>query len=144
MKLSNIAPLSTTWMASAVTAREPYNAAYDQYCGNGQTQSSLSINGTPYSYYCDVEQSTGASPSLRVRSPEICADICDGDSSCDTAVWDRSNGQYMVISNDPLAVCQANLVKYMPVAPLCHGADTRRSPRTHKRDPAAAEHWHYS
>lgn len=140
MKLSHLATaLGMSHLAAAsvanTAARGPYDAAFDQHCGSGQAQGTLTVDGKTFSYYCNVAQSTGNSYYIKLSTPEKCTDVCDDDDDCDTAVWDRSQGQCwlgqgtgnrvpfagrMVIAElDPLAKCEASLSKYRPGAPTC-------------------------
>ncbi|PKY09342.1 hypothetical protein P168DRAFT_278835 [Aspergillus campestris IBT 28561] len=146
MKLTHIATaLGMSHLAAAgiaeTTARGPYSAAFDQHCGNDQTQGTLTVDGKTFSYYCNVAQSTGSSHYIKLSTPERCIDVCDDDDDCDTAVWDRSQGQCwlgqgtgdrvpyagrMVIAElDPLAKCEASLAKYKPGAPTCAASDRK-------------------
>ncbi|PLB33656.1 uncharacterized protein BDW47DRAFT_134969 [Aspergillus candidus] len=146
MKLSHLATaLGMSHLAAAsvanTAARGPYDAAFDQHCGSGQAQGTLTVDGKTFSYYCNVAQSTGNSYYIKLSTPEKCTDVCDDDDDCDTAVWDRSQGQCwlgqgtgnrvpfagrMVIAElDPLAKCEASLSKYRPGAPTCAASDRK-------------------
>lgn len=140
MKLSHLATaLGVSHLAAAsvadTTARGPYNAAFEQHCGNNQTQGTLTVDGKKFSYYCNVAQGTGSSHYIKLSTPEKCTDVCDDDDDCDIAVWDYSQGQCwlgkpsgdrvpfpgrMVITElDPLVSCQESLAKYKPGLPTC-------------------------
>ncbi|PLN86747.1 hypothetical protein BDW42DRAFT_158453 [Aspergillus taichungensis] len=146
MRFSHLATaLGATHLAAAsvatTAARGPYNETFDQYCGNGRTEGTLTVNGKKFSYYCDVAQGTGSSHYVKLSTPEKCMDVCDDDDDCSIAVWDRSLGQCwlgqpagtrvpyagrMVITElDPLASCQESLAKYKPGPPTCAASDRK-------------------
>lgn len=138
MKFSLIIPvlgLVPFTVAGVAAGKGPHDTEYNKYRGNGKTQGSITGGDKTYSYFCDSEQPSTHSHPFKVSSVERCAEICsENDDSCDNPVWDKAEGRCwigkasgsriekagrIVMSNDELSACQADLKKWSPVNPIC-------------------------
>ncbi|PLB40593.1 uncharacterized protein BDW47DRAFT_89249 [Aspergillus candidus] len=130
-----ISALGLAQSAIATGNAGPYNSVYEQYCGHGQKQGTITVGQSVFNYVCDTGNNAISKGPVPAASLEACANLCNNDS-CDQAVWFRDNGNCWVsVTGSPITVSGQIAITRDPtatpnqchsVAPVCNNPNTRQ------------------